>query len=80
MVTLERTINFALCGLFLISLAALCFFAFSAVTVKYSLNFLHKVTNLSLNMQVDMGITGIITTNDSIITKEMHYFFTPTSY
>jgi len=46
MVTLEGTINFGMCGLFLISLAALCFFAFSAVTVKYSLNFLHKVTKI----------------------------------
>ncbi|KDR15182.1 odorant receptor 2a-like [Zootermopsis nevadensis] len=32
MTALEETINFALCGLFLLLLAALCFIAFSAVT------------------------------------------------
>jgi hypothetical protein len=37
MVALEDTINVALCGLFLLLLAALCFISFSAVTVKYSL-------------------------------------------
>jgi hypothetical protein len=35
MAALEGAINFGLCGLFLILLAALCIIAFSAVTVKY---------------------------------------------
>jgi hypothetical protein len=46
MAALEGTMNFALCGLFLISLAALCFIAFSAVTVKYSLTSLKPVTKI----------------------------------
>jgi hypothetical protein len=37
MVALEDTLTFAMCGLFVIILAALCFIAFSAVTVEYSL-------------------------------------------
>jgi hypothetical protein len=39
MAALEGTINLGLCGLFLLLLAALCFIAFSAVTVKYSVVF-----------------------------------------
>jgi hypothetical protein len=34
MAALEDALNFGMCGLFLILLAALCFIAFSAVTVK----------------------------------------------
>jgi hypothetical protein len=37
MAALEDTLNFGMCGLFLFLLAALCFIAFSAVTVKYFL-------------------------------------------
>jgi hypothetical protein len=69
MVTLEGTINFALCGLFLISLAALCFIAFSAVTVKYSLTFLNSETKIHIYIQVDVGKTDLITRNHSVITK-----------
>jgi hypothetical protein len=35
MAALEHTTNLGLCGLFLLMLAAMCFIAFSAVTVKY---------------------------------------------
>jgi hypothetical protein len=35
MAALEDTLNIGMCGLFLLLLAAICFVAFSAVTVKY---------------------------------------------
>jgi hypothetical protein len=39
MAALEDTLNIGMCGLFLFLLVALCFIAFSAVTVKYFLTF-----------------------------------------
>jgi hypothetical protein len=39
MAALEDTLNIGMCGLFLLILAALCFIAFSAVTVKWPLTF-----------------------------------------
>jgi len=39
MAALEDTLNIGMCGLFLFMLAALCFIAFSVVTVKYFLSF-----------------------------------------
>jgi len=39
MAALEDTLNFGMCGLFLLMLVAICFDAFSAVTVMYSLTF-----------------------------------------
>jgi len=39
MAAMEDTLNIGICGLFLSLLAANCFIAFSAVTVKYFLTF-----------------------------------------
>ena len=45
MALLEDTINLPLCGLFLLSLSALCIDAFSAVTVQYALHYAcHSIT------------------------------------
>jgi hypothetical protein len=41
MAALEDTLNIGICGLFLLMLVALCFIAFSAVTVTYFLTFLY---------------------------------------
>jgi len=52
MVALEDTLNIGMCGLFLFILAALCFVAFSALTVKY---FHFILTLITWNLSMDIS-------------------------
>jgi hypothetical protein len=67
MLALENTMNFALCGLFLLLLVALCFVAFSAVTVKYPLTLCNVVINVHvLASDVQRGYYGFNSTRGRI--------------